>query len=133
MQQHIKNLWAHKNTKYFRVGLYAYTVLLFVATLTPLGYLKDDSPGWLSSFSFEHFDKVVHFLMFFFMGIFLYLSFRLQKISYFYIPFLTGILIEILQHYIPTGRTFDVWDILADGLGALLAYFLLPKKGLKAQ
>lgn len=127
MQQHIKNLLAHKNAKYFRVGLGAYTVLLFIATLTPLGYFEGDGSGFLSQFKFPHIDKVVHFFMFFFMAILLYCSFKLSKILYFVIPTLTGILIEILQHTTNTGRTFDVWDIAANTTGALLAFFLLPK------
>lgn len=127
MQQLIKNLSAHKNSKYFRVSLCAYTVLLFIATLTPLGYFEGESSGWLSRLIFPHIDKVVHFFMFFFMAILIYFSFNLQKIKYFIIPTMTGILIEILQHTTNTGRTFDVWDIAANTAGALIAFFLLPK------
>lgn len=128
MQQHIKTLLEHKNSKYFRVGLVAYTVLLFIATLSPLGYFQGDGSGWLSQFTFPHIDKVVHFLMFFFMAILLYLSFRLNKILYFAIPTLTGILIEILQHTTNTGRTFDIWDIVANTIGALLAFLFIRKQ-----
>lgn len=127
MQQHIKSLLEHKNSQYFRVGLYAYTVLLFIATLTPLGYFGGDGSGWISNFTFSQIDKVVHFLMFFFMTILLYCSFDLNKILYFAIPTATGILIEILQHTTNTGRTFDVFDIAANTTGALVAFFLLPK------
>lgn len=127
MQQHIKTLLEHKNSKYFRVSLFAYTVLLFIGTLTPLGYFEGESSSWVSNIVFPHIDKVVHFFMFFFMTIILYLSFSLNKILYFIIPTAIGILIEILQHTTNTGRTFDIFDIAANTAGALIAFFLLPK------
>lgn len=127
MQQHIKTLLEHKNSKYFRVGFCAYTVLLFIATLTPLGYFEGESSSWVSNLAFPHIDKVVHFCMFFFMTIILYFSFNLNKILYFIIPTAIGIFIEILQHTTNTGRTFDILDIAANTAGALVAFFLLPK------
>jgi len=51
----------------------------------------------------------------------------LKKIGYITIPVITGIVIEILQHTMGGGRTFDIWDITANTLGTLAAFFLLAK------
>ncbi|SMC71708.1 VanZ family protein [Moheibacter sediminis] len=128
MQQRIKSLLEHKNSQYFRVSLYAYTVLLFIATLTPLGYFQGGDSSLLSQIVFPHIDKVVHFFMFFFMAILLYCSFNLNKILYFTIPTATGILIEVLQHTTNTGRTFDIFDIAANTAGAFIAFLFIRKR-----
>lgn len=127
MQPHIKNLLEHKNSQYFRVGLYAYTVFLFIATLTPLGYFQGSGSSWVSNIIFPHIDKVVHFCMFFFMALLIFCSFNLNKTLYFVIPTIIGIIIEILQHTTNTGRTFDVFDIVANTAGALTAFLLIRK------
>lgn len=58
----------------------------------------------------------------------LYFAYQsLRKFSYFIIPVLTGIFIEILQHAFGGGRTFDLYDIAANTLGALTACLIFPK------
>lgn len=128
MQQHIKSLLEHKNSKYFRVGFYAYTVLLFIATLLPLDTIRSSGDSWLSFLAFKNSDKIVHFILFFTLTGLLFIAYQsLKKNRYFLIPFLTGILIEILQHTLGGGRTFDVWDITANTLGTLTACLIFPK------
>lgn len=84
--------------------------------------------GWISNLSFENGDKVVHFALFF---IFTFLGFASgyfrKNIQVWLIPVLTGLIIEIIQHLSGWGRTFDGFDILANVLGTLTAYFLLIK------
>jgi VanZ family protein len=65
----------------------------------------------------DHFDKVVHFVLF---GGCTYLWFMAFP-KYLYrvagLVLLFGIAIEFYQKYFVPGRSFDVWDILADALG----------------
>lgn len=51
----------------------------------------------------------------------------LKKIGFITIPIIMGIVIEILQHTMGGGRTFDIWDIAANTLGTIAAFFLLTK------
>lgn len=129
MQQHTKNLLEGKSATLFRILFYGYTVLLFFITLLPLKYFRGGGSGWLNFLAFDHSDKIIHFLMFFMMTGLLYASYRfMTKHWYFTIPVSTGIVIEILQHFTATGRTFDVVDIMANTLGTLGAYFLFTKR-----
>jgi VanZ family protein len=77
---------------------------------------------------FDNFDKVVHFIFFF---VFAYLwavvgksTFRILAITLL-ISIAYGTFIEYYQKNFVAGRSFDVWDIVADSLGALVAVLLL--------
>jgi hypothetical protein len=71
---------------------------------------------------FDHFDKVVHFSFFaVFFGLWFLITskstqyaFIIIAISIFY-----GFGIEYYQLHCVAGRSFDVWDGVADGLGAI--------------
>jgi len=39
-----------------------------------------------------------------------------------------GVLIEFLQDWLPTGRSFEFFDIVADATGALIMYVLLQNR-----
>jgi len=108
-----------------RVIFFCYTVFLFTVTLSPLDYLKSNEPGWLSFFDFDHQDKIVHALLFFVFTGLMYFGYHLPKFKLFTFSLLTGILIEVLQHYSHLGRNFDVIDIAANALGALMMIGLI--------
>lgn len=59
-----------------------------------------------------------------------YPSLNLEKVTGFLIGY--GLLIEILQHYLPTNRSFDMFDALFDSFGAfagsLLFYGFIKKR-----
>jgi VanZ family protein len=73
-------------------------------------------------------DKVVHLLLFFFLCLFAWRAFHHQRrfpslkqyalLWAFLFATLYGVLDEIHQVYVP-GRASDVYDIAADGFGAL--------------
>lgn len=103
-----------------------YTLILLASTLLPMNVISSGGDGWFSKINIENGDKAIHFALFF---IFTLLGFAAK---YFYknqqiwlYPFLIGLLIEILQHFIGWGRSFDVWDLVANSLGILAAYFLI--------
>ena len=129
MQQLIRKLQTKKGSNYFRALFWFYTVFLLVITLLPGQIIQSESEGWLKSFNFKNGDKVIHFALFFIFTILIYLSGVLKKGNLIWIvPISVGIFIEILQHLMAMGRTFDFYDILANSTGILIAYFLFVKK-----
>jgi VanZ family protein len=110
----------HKNIKY--LYLIIWLSLSVYALLTPSGSLPKINP-------FEHFDKIVHAGMFFTLFIILVPIF-LKKQHYFksyFFSFITtvstGIVFEILQNTMSSGRSGSIADALADLSGALIAIF----------
>lgn len=79
-----------------------------------------------------HLDKLVHFALFFVMGIFLIAELKFQtKLRRITIAFITfalitiyGGVIEILQEYYFTSRSGDLWDFCADIAGGVTAIFM---------
>lgn len=118
-----------KNIKYFY--LFIWIALLSYALLTP--------PKALPKLQlFQHFDKVVHFGMFFTLFVILvpiYLKGHNYLKSYLLSSFTsicTGILFEILQNKLTSGRTGSLPDAIADAAGAAIAilfyhYFIRQK------
>ena len=82
----------------------------------------------------QHVDKLVHFILF---GIFpvLWSYYFIQKkgktnwkqliVLFCIISILLGISLEYVQHYFVVNRDFDVIDIIADTLGAIVFGILL--------
>lgn len=129
MQQRTKNSLGGKSSTLFRILFYGYTVVLFFVTLIPIQYFRGEGVGLLNFLAFNHSDKIIHVLMFFIMTGLLYASYHfIKKHWYFTIPVTTGIVIELLQHFTATGRTFDVIDMVANTLGTIGAYFLFTKR-----
>jgi VanZ family protein len=81
-----------------------------------------------------YFDKMVHFGLFFIMGIFLIAELRYQtklsRISIALITFLAitiyGGTIEILQEHYFINRSGDFWDLCADVAGGVTSVFMFP-------
>jgi VanZ family protein len=77
---------------------------------------------------FDNFDKVVHFTFFaVFFGLWFLITNKSMKyalvilvISIFY-----GFGIEFYQLHCVEGRGFDVWDGVADGMGALCGWWVI--------
>jgi VanZ family protein len=86
-----------------------YILIIWIATL---------SPG--NGKTLGHWDKVIHFLSYFFLSIPIALlhpkDWKLYSGLFFSI--LMGITIEYIQQYIP-GRNFELTDILANSLGSI--------------
>jgi len=77
-------------------------------------------------------DKIVHFLIFFFLSINILYKYNGTRVLSFYLflAVLMGLGTEFFQQYIP-GRNMDIIDAIADILGivgAYLFYLLKPKK-----
>lgn len=93
-----------------------------------MSVIPSDGDSWLSKLKIENGDKAVHFALFF---IFTFLGFAshyfTKRLQIWLLPFLVGFLIEILQHFIGVGRSFDIWDLVANSLGILTAYFMIQR------
>lgn len=77
---------------------------------------------------FDHVDKVIHFIFFVFFFIFWNFSptkYRQQAFVWIVFSFLLGFGIEFYQLNFVKGRSFDIWDGVADTLGALAGWQLI--------
>lgn len=74
-------------------------------------------------------DKVVHFIFYFLFVFFWSLALYKKdlKLKILFIAILYGMIIEVLQDAITATRTSDLYDVLANSLGALVAYIFLKK------
>jgi len=120
--------------------VFKYLVLtwaLFMAWLCLYPFEFDDN----SAEFWEHTDKIVHVLMHAILAVLSALSLKGLKtrgLGFFYV-FLScviyGTILEVFQKILPTHRSFDWLDILANILGALigLTIFLKAKNIVKSQ
>ncbi len=100
-----------------------WTLLIFYGCTIPG---KDLPPVHL----FDHFDKVVHLVFFFiFYILWTLISYKSVKYRYFILImcFVLGFSIEYYQINYVKGRSFDIWDGIADTIGGLLGYIMLQK------
>ena len=112
MRKLIKNISKHK----YLIAAAGYTLWLTAVSLTPLEGIE------LPSFRMA--DKIVHFFLYFFFVI-LWLKastyFSHHLIYLLIIAVIWGIVIEFLQEYFIPTRSGDVYDALANTLGAISA------------
>lgn len=125
MTKIIKNLT--RSVKLYLSLLILSTGAILYGTLFPVDY---DVPQ-----SFLGLDKVVHFVMFaawtFFYGLVRFLKDNFKLYPVFLIGSLFGLAVELLQHLLPTGRSPEVLDLVADiagtGAAVLILYVLIQK------
>lgn len=105
-----------------------YTIILATVCLVTLNSV--------TKVTIPYADKIFHFLAF---GLFtilwffaLRLTFKFENKKVIILSFIWavsfGIGIECLQHVMANGRSLDVYDVLANTFGALLASFLIGLK-----
>lgn len=95
-------------------------ILLVLALLLATALMLDPRPGEPPAFA--HIDKLKHLFAFAILGFLAHASWpALDYLKFKALPLLAyGLTIECIQLAIPT-RSFDWLDLLADGLGLLLA------------
>lgn len=104
------------------------SVIIYVIIITVLSLINLSDTN--TPQTMEHFDKIVHFGFYFIMNLLLMILLYIFKKGYrlrymivaTIISILYGISIEIVQSYV--GRDFDVNDIIANSLGALVALLI---------
>lgn len=114
-----------KNIKYFFKTYYLTMIVAIIILL--LSVLRFDKVS--EKFSFEWADKVVHFIMYFFLCTVLLLNgsrYHKKQLSILYliwsgiIVILYGVLMEFLQYFI-SYRGASLYDMLANSLGVIFA------------
>ena len=115
--QSVRNLTVRHNFYFQIIG--SFLILSLVS------YLHLMQPPSLDVISFTQVDKLAHFLMFFFtmMG-FMYVS-KKWLVSAVSLLLLALVLEWIQMNYI-INRSFDWFDWIADGIGIVLCFLLLP-------
>jgi len=75
--------------------------------------------------SFEYFDKVRHFIAYFFLMFWFSQIYKAERIRFFYLSFLIilGAVLEVLQG-LGGVRYFEYYDMLANSLGVILAWLI---------
>lgn len=80
--------------------------------------------------NFQYKDKVVHFVFYFLYVYFWFLVYK--NIKYLFAIIVTaivfGVVIEILQYYTTLTRSFDLLDILANTIGAVMCGWIIKKQ-----
>ncbi|TPV35848.1 VanZ family protein [Paucihalobacter ruber] len=102
--------------------LICYVVLITVLSLVSLHNLPEINTG--------HDDKIFHALAY---TVFVIVLFNfLQKANVksavwiaMIVSFAYGTVLEVLQKVLNTDRTFDIFDIFANGIGVIIGYFLV--------
>lgn len=115
-----------RSVKLYLFLLIISTVGILYGTLYPMDYKVPQS--------FYGLDKLVHFVMFgawtFFFGIVMFLKGNFKLTGIFAGGTAFGVAIEVLQYLLPTGRSPELLDLVADVTGsaaALLVLYILLK------
>lgn len=110
-----------RSVKLYLILLTISTIGILYGTLFPVDYSVPRS--------FYGLDKVVHFVMFgawtFFFGIVRFLKGNFKLMIIFMGGSAFGVLIEVLQHLLPTGRSPELLDLVADITGTAAAVIIL--------
>ena len=115
--QSVRNLTVRHNFYFQIIGSFL--------ILSLLSYLHFMQPPSLDVISFTLADKLAHFFMFFFtMMWFMYVS-KKWLVTAVSLKFLALVLELIQMNYI-INRSFDWFDWIADGIGIVLCFLLLP-------
>lgn len=97
----------------------AWTILIFIGCSMPGKELPKLN-------LFDQFDKVVHFTFFLVFFVF-WNAWKNRPSLFILLSILYGFGIEFYQLHCVAGRSFDVWDGVADSVGALTGYFVFRK------
>lgn len=118
-----------KNKKLQKVVFYIYLGFVFLSTLSPV---KKIEPSFLQSLLFDGADKIVHAGIFTVLAVLYYISYKPKFIRILLLVAIVGILIEIFQKLLPTGRSFEwldwIFDLLGGVLGLLIIYINSRKR-----
>ena len=110
-----------RTVRYYLPALGWIVLILFLCTLPAPAIPRTN---WLD---LVHMDKIVHFFLFGGTVILLAYGYFRQKgriagsVLFYLALFVTlyGLAIEFIQKYFTANRSFEIWDVVADGCGAI--------------
>ncbi len=117
--------------------LYFWKPFLWLAIICYLLFIPANDLPTGFFFRIPHFDKIVHFTLFFVFCLFLLRPLkRLQFKHYIIAPLISIIssgLLEFIQHTLSNSRSSDIYDFLANSIGVLASvlFFKLFVSGRK--
>jgi VanZ family protein len=104
----------------------SWSVLVLFVSLIPGNEIPEFEVGFL------HIDKLAHAILFAGLSFFWFFGLKKGGISKIvslntegvvsFSVFIYGFAIELIQHYFITDRHFDIYDVLANGVGVVLGY-----------
>lgn len=108
---------------------YLWGAIFWTITITFLSLVSLNKISTLPEIKFK--DKIIHFMFYFVFVILWAKGLSLKKINLlwlFLIAVFYGIIIEIFQSLFTVSRQADVFDALANTIGAFTGLFILAKK-----
>lgn len=117
--------------------LYFWKPLLWLAIICYLLFIPANDLPTSFFFRIPHFDKIVHFTLFFVLCLFLLRPLKKLKYNHYFIAPLISIvasgLLEFIQHTLSASRSSDIFDFAANSIGVLAAimFFYLFVSGRK--
>ncbi len=116
--------------KLFKIHLY-YAIIAIVLLIS-IAYVSLMPSNEIPKMSFKHLDKIVHAGMYFILSFFMLLGFANLKHKSIFVKsipillsFFCSFSIEILQETTTSSRLFEIFDILANGIGCLIAFVMM--------
>jgi VanZ family protein len=104
--------------------------LLWTTVITYLSLASVE--GLSSQIQIPNKDKIVHFSFYFGFVYLWWKGLAIQQNSAKTLLLCSaigyGLLMELLQYYCTTNRSADIWDILANSLGAITCFYWLKRK-----
>jgi len=105
--------------------IYFWKPLLWLAIICYALFIPADDLPLEPFFRIPHFDKIVHFGLFFVFCLFLLRPLKRLKFQYYLLAPLISIilsaLLEFSQHVLSTSRSSDIKDFIANSLGVISA------------
>ena len=112
--------------KLFKISFNKWPAILWAIFVLCLSIIP--GPKFPSSFSIPHLDKIVHFTFYSVMTILFVNGWnKSKKRKDFWVIGLViyyGFTIELVQHFLIIQRYFDLWDVLANSVGAVIGYWV---------
>lgn len=119
--------------KLFKIHLY-YAIVAIVLLIL-IAYVSLLPGEEIPKVGIKNVDKLVHAVMYFILSSFMLLGFgNLKHRSIFVksipilVSFFCSFLIELLQEYTTSTRLFEIFDILANGIGCVIAFIVMKKQ-----
>lgn len=118
--------------------LHLYYVIIAIVLSIIVAFVSLMPSSGVPKVEIKHLDKLVHFAMYFVLSMSYGLAFsfmcKTRNFKKWLYPFLMalcfGILMEICQEFFTNTRHFDVFDILANGIGSFFGILILKKLSL---